>query len=863
MNDPTAILERSLRRDASIRAAGNVPGPVSESQIIDFIVKHRLYDNETARRWLVARASTQNYRVRDRIVESIGPFSERGHVRDAVAMFSSVVGLEDEGESSQQRQEVFHMQSMTSHKLKKLLETPGLVSSHPSIWGKCLVHLQSLLLLEEQLERRGKMPASPKTMKPDYNGYFHDRYYLRKRPEYAAWSMVTHAIEQGLTEAVALSEKRPFYILADQLVSSEWGLAICQPLVALYDQVRTETERSWQHSEATRLLCAVKVEECYAAFAWRRLLREQLLPVLQEEDQKRLLKRIRESQGNDRVRVRELVDFDKYVVLTQKEKHEIDKARRDGELFGPRDPRELRNIGESSAFSRETPTDRFMKTWPHPEDHASLRLLADTERISGKATIDEVEASLFPRLDALNAVTKRLEIDSPDWIGEILGWCACTIGDMKQWYRIKHEIPKNVEINVDQYLESLEEKTSWWENRVAAALERLKQPPPESHNSHESHQIWWGSNDPIACSLGYLDEILAVPAGSRLDAYRSDLANTIVQVWDAWPSYTRGLAITILRAYHWATNENLNKRLMCMLRTATHSQEIEFSLHHLLRLEQSGITDLMRLLIDRVDTLTSPSDIAHLIGSVIGDAVARYRGDGEDTQELANLSQLYDDLTADRSQGQSVRYSLIASIIQGARSHLSSLDRLKCAHAQLWLSIITWGLTDWLEMSTERNDDLPVLPITAVLEMKWDDNQRIFLLEGMADIMIRIINEADLDGFYEIHYDLRKLLKVEKAEQTIILDRATRLALDKILIEFCRASAERVKQWCEEERKTNDIAYVYSLNGDNTRELITLVFETAIDRDNARRELAPVIDILADAGLRDTSSRLRHRLRHS
>jgi len=60
---------------------------------------------------------------------------------------------------------------------------------------------------------------------------------------------------------------------------------------------------------------------------------------------------------------------------------------------------------------------------------------------------------------------------------------------------------------------------------------------------------------------------------------------------------------------------------------------------------------------------------------------------------------------------------------------------------------------------------------------------------------------------------------------------------------------------------TNDLAYIFSLSGDTTSNLITLAFETAVNRDTVRRELAPIVDVIADAGLLDVASRLRRVLR--
>jgi hypothetical protein len=137
------------------------------------------------------------------------------------------------------------------------------------------------------------------------------------------------------------------------------------------------------------------------------------------------------------------------------------------------------------------------------------------------------------------------------------------------------------------------------------------------------------------------------------------------------------------------------------------------------------------------------------------------------------------------------------------------------------------------------------------------------LLEGMADTVRRVITEVALGGFYTIHHELTKLLKHDEAEASDSLAAAARSLPPEIMIRFCRASAERVAQWRKEGKTTNDIAYGHSLSGGSTSELIALTFESAADREHARRELAPIIDILADAGLRDIASQLRSKLRHA
>lgn len=862
MNEPAAILERSLRRDAAIRAAGNVPGPAAESHIIDFIVKHELFESDNARRWLIERSSVRDYWVTKGIVESIGPLVERGYAADAVALFAVLVDLDDESGSPQRRNDMLRRESWLRHELEKQLEKPGLISEHPTTWGSCLIRFQSLLLLEEQHSEAGgneQVFAEPRTRQADSDHHFHYWFYQTKRPERDAWGMVAKVVEQGLAEAVALAASEPFSLLAQELIASKWGLAMCQPLVALYDHSKEMVERSWQREEAKRLLCLNEVEQSYAAFAWRRLLRRNLFVNLTKEEKCELLQPIRQYQENVRVRVNELSDFQECGLLTREEETAIDKARRDGELFAPTDPRDLRSASGAS-FSSESPTDRFIDTWPHPDDHALLKSLTATEALGKDVEICDLEASLFPRLDALNVILTRSEVDSPDWFGEILGWGKRAIEDLKRWSQMEQAADEETPFDTELYLEALERKAPWWGHRVAAALARLKQPAPDDHASHQSDHISWGSNDPVACSLSFLDEVLAAPTGSKLDVYRSDLEESVANAWDCWPTYTRGLSVAILRTYYWSNSPCLTELLVRVLQTETHSDDIEFALHHLLRAGSSGIAQLMRSLLERVDTLTNPSDIAYMIGGVIGNAVVRYRGSGEDAKELEEISRWYDQLAEDCPTEESVRFSLIASILEGAKSFLGTVKLLEDRHAEVWLALITWGLNTWLNQEEGQKNHLPVRPVTDVREMHWNVSQRAFLLEGIVDVLLRLVSEADLGGFYEVHYELRKLLEDDTSKRSEVV--ACPLS-DKTLLRCCRASAERVAQWWREGKTTNDLAYRFSLSGDNTSELLTLVFNIANDRENARREIAPIIDILADAGLRDTASQLRNKFRHS
>ena len=232
----------------------------------------------------------------------------------------------------------------------------------------------------------------------------------------------------------------------------------------------------------------------------------------------------------------------------------------------------------------------------------------------------------------------------------------------------------------------------------------------------------------------------------------------------------------------------------------------------------------------------------------------RNRASGQSAKELSAIALWYDELSADRTKAHPVRPTLIASILQGARRSVAKVPKLTDSHSRVWLSLTVWGLNEWLDFHPQHAH-LPLLPITAIREMGWTPSQRKELLSGLSKTVMRIIEIGDVDCFYEMHYELKQILK------ECGIDRREECWSQDILIEFCRVSANRVASWRNANVTTNDIAYSMSLSGQNTSELINLVFDCASDRESARRELAPIIDVLADAGLRETASRIRSRIR--
>jgi len=351
-----------------------------------------------------------------------------------------------------------------------------------------------------------------------------------------------------------------------------------------------------------------------------------------------------------------------------------------------------------------------------------------------------------------------------------------------------------------------------------------------------------------------LDELLATLPGTPIDELRQEFVDRLVSLWTNWSTYTRFVAIANIRTYHWKSSGELSSLLEETITNSTHSHGIGLALEHLLRGAGSEVARVLQALFERLDQLTDPFETARIIGRVIGDAVIRYCGDNEETTAVAKIADFYLQLREEPLDEGPAKFTFVAAVCEGAREHLCGLSELTDQHAKIWLEMMQWALQSWFLNDAENRDGLPFSMGAAIWEMKWSSWQQAQLMQGMVALVLQTLREAELGGFYEIHYEFRKLYKPDN-------DRMPRVEYshlpDATWLSFCIASATRVAEWRKQNRMTNDIAYVSSLTGENTSDLIKAVFEFATDRDNMRRELAPVIDVLADAGLHDVATKLR------
>ncbi len=856
--DPNAILERLIRRDGAVRTGGNRPAPRAEAAIIEYIGQRELYANATARNWLVDRAGTERYWVARRLFETLAPLIQNGYHADALSIFQRLLARDD-AEKGRERQEILlGKHSMLQPEIKEVIATEGLVSTYPQTWGAALVELQADLL-------KGRQARQNCDDEVDYEDYFQQAYFLRTRKHDPIY-MVAEAIRTGLAESVRLPTAEGFQILTDALVQTKWGLARSQPLVTLLDLAKQSQLGEWQCQEAIRLLTLNAIVESSAACPWRRLLRSYLLPRLRRRQIIHLVQAVRQNARS--TRVKELSDFRNTDVLEVDEIAEVAKAQEENRVSEPYDPRELRRSGEGAQRLGGSSIDWVVKRWPFVDEHSAIMLLVNRKQPTKDVDAAALKHQLFCRLDALRRITQRDAIDEGEWFGQVLQWCAEAISDLRRYLALTVGVSAGGLVPIESYLDALHEHCPWWRARADAGISRLEDAPPRSHFEEENNEFGYIGGDPIAGSLRLFDELLTVANGSGLDRYREALSTTICDAWDRWPVYTRGVAIELLESYHWAASAPMRELLVRSVRNEVNSKLLRSCLTHLLQLRDSRLTSLMQHLLGRISGVTDPVDTAHLLGEVIGNAVMRYRAGCEELDELETISRWFDEIRDHRAHSSEVRQALITSILAAAELEVALSEHRKEHYLTEWLSLTRWGIGEWLDDVGDAEDTrhLPSTPIRFARQSVWSSDLLVYVLSELKDLLIRVFQEGSLGEIYSVHFELSE--RVE-GKHVIAGARSSGSGASSVMaflsdaecLEICRASAERVAGWRREGKVTNDLAYGSSLSGQDSKRLIEQCFETARDRNHVRRELAPIVDVLAEAGLRDIANELRIKLR--
>ena len=872
MSDPRSIALRQIQREQAMRDGGSAPPITAVRKLLDFVSKDELYRDESIRRWIIATSSTNDYRVVRGVLKIAAGLVAAGFPDDALAVFDTVAHTLTSSDPSKPRKGLRQADLDHLPELEKLICLPGLVSGHPVTWGKRLVELQSDTLYDHQKtewpstmsvratlsEHLGEPFDQSESFLPEYDDAPDHWYYQHGRVGHDARLVIGVAVDRGLSEATRQATNEAFSLIVGQLIDTKWGIALCQPLVALYDALRgREHTATWLPDAALGLLATSAIEGSTATWHWRRLLRLQLTTLIDAESKGTMIETIRQHASNDYIRLNELRDLESWNALSEADRAAVAEARQAGDLCEPYDPREFPKTTLIPVSPRRV--DEFVSSWPHKEDHESLKSLSKTQSPPTEEKQEELEAWLLPRVAALNVIVSRSEARADQWFGEITGWCTSIVAHLKKLVCVRENVKKD-QLRLAMYEASLKQHCPWWSDWADTCLEHLDAEVPSYHRKQETGHLGWGSNDPIYTSLSYLDELLAVERGPSLEGLRERLAQIIRRNWEGWPWFTRATALTVLRPYHWAIVEQLHSLLDAVAEETLEADVLQRVLEHILRRGATNIVERLKSIWSRIENIDDPARIARFIGQVLGNATLRARGDREPNPVLEELATWCDEIRTEGPRNSKTRMELIHGVVWAAKEHLGGKTALTTQHADVWLGLARWGAAEFLVAPAETRRHAAIMQaIMFVLEMNWPVAERRRLYDELGDVLERIIREGDLDEYSTLLFNLKE--EVGGASSAEGGPARSVAPGDELLLRLCRASAERVAEWREKGETTNDLGYVQALSGRDTAGLMEHVVENARDREYVRRELPQVIDILASAGLTSLATELRLKLR--
>jgi len=848
MSDQLSTILRSIAREEALRSSGTDPDPLLVERTVSFIgASPDLLADERIRGYILARSDTLYYHIATKLLDLIIPLHERGFEEEALLCFRKLARIDDPGIWDPEGKYLYHL--LVDKVFREVLGRDRLLVDQPTTWGLLAIETFSALLgarwgasnRERDAELPDRYPAD----------WFAGRHLRR---EDARW-LAGQAILREFGIAARLPTGETFRNSADALLRIPYSIAPNLILQTIHDAIG-DGGHPWLLAEATRILTTRAVFETESTFASRRLLRRALpLDSITADDRLAMLEAVRRAETGDFFRSNELSDFEDWGVLSPDELQEVEAARASGRLFPPSDPREPATFVREGWSKSEGWQATFASRWPFSDDHSLLVRLQERESRQRDESLPPFEEDLGPRLHALQVILARPAALEAEWLGTVLGYCSHAIGDLLSWNRLQGGSESGDRTLQSEAATALyDAHAPWWRTVALEATARLRGPLPDDHASIKTELLHWGSGDPIYESLKFLDASLAVGKGEPFDEVRRDLESALSGVWDGWPGYTRATALAVLRPYHWATIPGLIGRIDHTLQSEDDPHVLHWCLQTLLQ-SSNAIADRLRGLIERIASLPRMAKLGHQAGLVIGDALIRARGDLEGWAELDSVADL-GDLFMDRDDWHDeFRTSLAAGMLWGASNRLGQVSQPSDRHLEHWLRLARRSLGHQLLVrEAEDQSRLQLQPVMLVLDKELPKRQRATLLLGLLDLFERIILEASIASFFDVHYRLYQQLKGEGSRPVLPIP-------DEALARLCHASSKRIADWAAKKKTTNDMGFSGTVYGRETADLIRLAFQRAADRDSMRRELAPCVDRLHESGRLDLATELRLSLR--
>lgn len=882
MGNALDTAHRLITREATVRAAGTEPLLKTVEKTITFVIDNALYADDQVRAYLLSSAGSKgdDYYIATKLLDTILPMCGLGLTRDAEAIFKTVIRYNHPG--AWYAKGVRGSYLLLNTALSKILGDESLLFDEHAQWGEIATSLLDAFLLEDQ---RHKWPSkydlrhtqaadsgdTSTEVAPPFAPIFDDPMvvYQWRRDEGGSRTdphrLITASLEKALLTSLNDETPTRFQRLADRLLGSKWSYSVSLPLRVLLDHSKGAAAKPWHTDAAVAALTTPSVESFESLVALRRVLRVNLLGSATPTQRNAVLETIRSFAVDTLTKANELWDVRDWTELSAGDRAVISAAESAQDIAPARDPREP--LFESGWRGRVSMRDTLAAGWPKESQRPLIDLLHNSQPANNSPiTAAELQTELVPQLDALETLLQEEAATDPAWKWYFVYWADKAIDLLRRLTLLEQgKDPKRDALPLTDFVAVLTARASWWKQLAEWAIEGLSSPVPQFHHDQKSDSFGWSPTDPIFASASYLDELLAVENGEPFDSYRARFGDELARVWTTWPVYTKAVILFSVRNYHWVYIPQLNARAV----EAVSSESAPRLIIRCLGLV-SGLGNKVhwiRDVLNRLPQLSGAGDLANHLGQLLGGAVIQSRSGEEFPPELSGIATTCDELLASPRKLGQYALAFAQGAAWGAREIISESEPLTSGYANAWTPFARSLLqVAFVSRPLEAPMEGILQAVLSVMQRPWPESIRTKLYDELLPSLEHVIRQGSLGDVSWLHYLLGRELDGDfddiggepMKKGTVAIPLAPR---DEVLVQICKASAERVLAWARAKTTTNDIGWVSMLSGRDTAELIRKTYESGRDVAYLQRTLPAVIDILGEAGLMDVATDLRLLLR--
>ncbi len=864
-------VRRLTARDLKRWQAGHASYLKTVAPLLEKVIATEAYGEDQVDEWLIQLGGVSDQYSFGQIRDAITGLIAAGAFDLAHDVYRAALGLTNAERGELIADALVARRFSYERDLINLLHTPGLLQ-RVDTWGGTAIELLARLV---EAKQRSSWPSTRRFAKArgvelDNGAEFvpdHDQEprvtTLDNHDDEHPLARIRLAMEQTLSQLSAADDGSAFQALTDRATETGFARVIAIPLLVLYDAAtRPGSARGWHETEIVRLLASPTVTALASLQDVRRLLRRQLPITLAGETKARLADAIRQAGLPDGVLIRELSDLGAWQVLTPEELEQLARAAETNDLWEPTDPRTepLFRVGPIPTQPRRE------SGWPYAEDEEHIRVLHHLVTSSKTAEAPSPEEPDFARqIQALKTVLGRPEAKTERWLGTMLGWCSELVQSLRDYAESLR--PPSERLTPQTWEELLNTHAPWWREMAELALNTLSGPVPEHHVGKTlDRTMSWSFGDPIRCAADLSDAVLSIEPLSPFAELQLRLVTTVTQQWNGWPPFTKGTVLSSLRTWFVAAFPDLRTLLAAVVQAESDPVVVRDAITPLLQLAQTQPAPELEVLLERAKSgghEESLGQVAQFLGAahVLQTIEPEHYG-GPATSTLLDNALFWE--WPDRQ----ALMQFLHGLLFGAREALQQLepDEKKPGYVT-WSHLVELvsGLWPFDDEALGEQERFPLHAMCGVVEAEASVEQRTNLFLRLAPVFQTILRRGELAAYCQLHFDLKRFIAggrspirgSQERQAGVVASGAT----DKVFVDLCRASMERVVIWYEQGAKTNDLGWASGLRGEDSGELIQQCIDACQDREHLKRELLPLVDLLAAAGQHERAADLRVYLR--